>query len=223
MMEAVVSQILLVSDVADRELLQVRNKLGPAPYQVVDGRDSLHALLARMAAHPEPAPAGRRLDLIGHSVAHCFLKLGSWILDAASPAYFKATLKPHLAALQITQVRLLGCSTATTDVSWGVITSIAAGLGDGVEVFGTRRLIDELDYSDRGFISDDALAGYRAVTTPDRNPGPPTIINDVQTLEELARRRIWVEAGPPPALASHWTADHTCYAACAAHRLAAAG
>lgn len=205
-------RVLIVSDVADRELVRVRNALSHASYQLADGRDSIRSLLDLLAKNPEPAPAGRWLDLVGHSVEHCFLQMGSWTLDETAPDYFQATLKRQLQALQITKVRLLGCSTATTDRSWKVITDLADGLGGGTEVFGTRRLIDEADYNAHGFVSVDALAGSRAALLTDIHH-PPILDHD---------HRIWAGNGPPTLQAALRTTKHTCYAACAVRRLTTA-
>jgi len=200
MTERTGGQILLISNVVDRELQHVRDKLSQAHYQLAAERDDIRSLLDQLVSHSDQAPAPRGLDLVGHSVEDCLLKIGSWTLDEDAPAYFETKLKRQLQALQITKVRLLGCSTATTDRSWKVITDIAGKLGEGTEVFGTRRLIDEFDYDAHGFSSENVLAGSRSPL--------PTLIRHPGIIDHTARRNT----------------EHTCYAAsaaCAARRSAA--
>lgn len=155
--------LVLIGKVQDEQIDLVRAKLRAGAYRLVAGRDDVEAVLEELAAQVAPDPPACSLDLIGHADPHGLLHLGDWVIDENAATYFKNALRALLATLRVTQIRLLGCSTATERRGWAVICEIAAAVGDAVEVFGTRRVVDASDYSADGFIGIDAItdAGAR--------------------------------------------------------------
>ena len=109
----------------------------------------------------EPKPIVH-LDLIGPSAdPDCYLMIGDWTIDIYNVNNFaqSPTLELLLRYLKFKDMRLLGCSTATTDNGWHVIQRLAESLN--IEVFGTKDLICADDFTHLGFRSSDKLYSSR--------------------------------------------------------------
>jgi hypothetical protein len=121
----------------------------------VDGRADLEEVFGRLLSFGgEPSP--KTLDLIGHSSPDSLLQLGDWVLDASSSivsAFFRELADNDiLPRLGIHAVRLLGCSTATTEKSKWTLYSLADILG--LEVYGTKNMLFASHYDTKGFRRD---------------------------------------------------------------------
>lgn len=143
---------------------------------IVGARDELEALFGELlAVGAKPTP--KTLDLIGHSTAgKSHLVLGDWVLDATSPtvtAFFRGLADNDvLPRLGVTAVRLLGCTTATTDQGRWTVCALADILG--LPVFGTKDVIYSVHYDRTGFadertyvlVSNSELMGGADMTAP---------------------------------------------------------
>lgn len=158
-----VPQLSLVSAEAERELDAIRAAIGT--FENVRGVDDIVAVLRTRIMRDERAD---RLDLIGHSRGVGFLVLGEWKLDDSpqTAATFSLLLRPLLEQLGVRMIRLLGCSTAATQLCRAAMRAIAHAAR--CEVVGTMRFIGAGDYGPRGFTADWALCdadGRRADLT----------------------------------------------------------
>jgi hypothetical protein len=147
-----VTRLNLVSAAADRELDAIRRTI--ATYESASGLDDVVALLRARSVRGEPTEL---VDAIGHSRSHGFLAIGTWVIDDSpqTAASFTQLLHPSLEQLGVRTIRLLGCSTATTERGWSAMRAISRVTG--CEVLGTRRYISQHDYGPGGFISDHSL------------------------------------------------------------------
>ena len=137
---------------ADGELARIQELVGTRV--LVEERGDLEALLGRLLEAGAP-PAPRTLDLIGHTTRdESLLVLGAWVIDAASSkvrAFFRELAELEvLPRLGVGAVRLLGCGTAATAAGRATICRLADILG--VEVLGTRELLDAAHYGPGGFL-----------------------------------------------------------------------
>ena len=136
---------------ADAELARIQDAIELAV--LVDDRSDLERLLGDLLAIDHPV-VPKTLDLIGHSTADAsLLKLGDWVIDAASPtvtAFFRE-LADHavLPRLGVYAVRLLGCQTADTEHGRATLCALSDILG--LEVLGTTDLIFASHYDRHGF------------------------------------------------------------------------
>lgn len=146
------ARLTLISDTADRELDAIRRTV--EVFERVAGVDSVIANLKDHARREERVDT---LDLVGHSRGHGFLVMGNWVLDDSPQvaATFSQDLRSALDTLGVREIRLLGCSTATTERSFAALRRISQAARR--IVLGTRRYISKNDYSSNGFISDDTL------------------------------------------------------------------
>jgi hypothetical protein len=144
----------LVSGCADRELDTIRRTI--ATFETTSGLESLVAVLHDRSVRGDRTEL---LDAIGHSRSHGFLVLGSWVIDDSpqTAASFGQLLRPSLEQLGVRTIRLLGCSTATTERGRNAMRRIAQATG--CDVLGTKRYISQHDYGASGFVSDDTLIG----------------------------------------------------------------
>jgi hypothetical protein len=147
-----VKHLYLVSGGADRELDAIRNAMGT--FQDVSDLDQVIAVLRGCAA------AGCHIDVldaVGHSRSPGFLVLGTWVIDDSpqTAATFAELLRPWLQQLGVRTIRLLGCSTATTERGRNALRRIA--VVTGCCVLGTKRYISHHDYGAAGFASADTL------------------------------------------------------------------
>jgi hypothetical protein len=158
-----VTRLCLISDSADRELDAIRRTV-----EVYDRVANVEAVVASLHAHALRRVHAVTLDLVGHSRGHGFLVLGDWVLDDSpqTAATFRELIRPWLIAVGVREVRLLGCSTATSERARGALRKIAVAAR--CEALGTRRYVSKRDYDSRGFISDDVL-----VTADGTAPGRP--------------------------------------------------
>lgn len=126
------------------------------------------------------------LDLIGHAESpQYYLKIGDWqiglqdtdndldVNDNNMTDFIRNHLAPILAELDINRLRLLGCSTATTEAGFATMKTLAAelntpGKGEFV-VYGTRRPITSGDFGPDGFSADDDTLHPSNAT----GPAPP--------------------------------------------------
>src|SRR3954463_5670544 len=146
--------ISIISGTDDPELARIRAAIVGA--HVVDGRGDLEAVICRLLADGRPERP-RTLDLIGHSTATTsLLALGDWLIDARSPcvtAFFRELAEQEvLARLNVTEVRLLACTTA--DTAHGKWTVCAVSDILGVDVCGTKGLLLASHYGPDGFADD---------------------------------------------------------------------
>jgi hypothetical protein len=157
-------RLSLISGLADRELDAIRRTV-----RVFEDVASAAEVIAALQAHTAKGSRIDVIDLIGHSRRHGFLRLGIWQLDDSPQvaATMREEIRPSLAALGVSAIRLLGCSTAAKDRGLAAMRRIEHATGR--PVFGTRRFISKRDYGPEGFISDDALVGLdgRPVARPD--------------------------------------------------------
>ena len=146
------SRLNLVSAGADRELDAIRRTI--ATYECASGLDDVLAVLRDRSGRGERTEL---VDAIGHSRAHGFLALGTWLIDDSpqTAASFSQLLRPSLIELGVRTIRLLGCSTATTERGWTAMRAITRVTG--CDVLGTRRYVSQHDYGPDGFVSDDTL------------------------------------------------------------------
>ena len=91
------------------------------------------------------------------------LVLGTTVLDDSPPvaAAVGDQLRPVVSALGVRAIRLLGCSTATSERGRNALRRIS--LAARCDVLGTRRYVSKHDYGPSGFTSDGALVGARAL------------------------------------------------------------
>ncbi|HEY0252657.1 MAG TPA: hypothetical protein VGC41_14075, partial [Kofleriaceae bacterium] len=152
-LRSVIVRLNIISEGADRELDALRRTV--QVYQGAAGHERVIEILDEQAARGVHADT---LDLIGHS-RRGMLVLGKWLLDDSpqTAATFRTLLRPALDKIGIQKIRVLGCSTAVIEKGWSAIRRIAAA--SGRNVFGTKRYVSKTDYSNEGFISDEALAG----------------------------------------------------------------
>jgi hypothetical protein len=153
----------VISYTAERELDAIRAKL--ESYTSLRDLSELVAVLRARAAAGETIET---IDLIGHS-CDGVLVLGATQLDD-SPVVaiaFTDALRPVLFALGVRELRLLGCSTATTERGRAALRRIS--LAARCDVFGTRRYIGRHDYGPAGFLSDGALVSARALAALTRS------------------------------------------------------
>jgi hypothetical protein len=147
-----VARLTLISDTADRELDAIRRTV-----EVFERVGSVDRVVASLRDHARREERVDTLDLVGHSRGHGFLVVGSWVLDDSPQvaATFSQDLRSALDVLGVREIRLLGCSTATTERSFSALRRISQAARR--IVLGTRRYISKNDYSPSGFISDDTL------------------------------------------------------------------
>ncbi len=148
------THLIIVSNSDDAELDAIRGRIGV--FEPAAGLDDLVAALRRCV---ERNSAVEMLDAIGHSRAPGMLVLGRWVIDdsAQTVASFRELLRPLLLQLGVRVIRLLGCSTASTEPARRTLRSIARVTK--CRVFGTKRYVSIHDYAPEGFISNDALIG----------------------------------------------------------------
>jgi hypothetical protein len=154
-------RLQIISGQADAEIEEVRRKVTG-----LKTAGSAQEVSEIVKAQAKGNTQATKLDLIGHSQDNCFLHIGAWILDG-SAAGVLAELQAPLKKLGVTQVRLLGCSTATTDKGWDAIRAIAAACQ--TETFGTTRFIDRDDFDNDGFKSENVVASSKSVKHPPIN------------------------------------------------------
>jgi hypothetical protein len=147
-----VARLTLISDTSDRELDAIRRTVETS--ERIAGVD---ALIAKLRDHARCETRAETLDLVGHSRHQGFLVLGTWLIDDSPQvaATFSQDLRGALDVIGVREVRLLGCSTATTERSFAALRRIGQALRRAV--LGTRRYISKNDYGPSGFISDDTL------------------------------------------------------------------
>jgi hypothetical protein len=147
-----VARLTLISDTADRELDAIRRTV--EVFEQVGGVDGI---IANLRDHARRETRAETLDLVGHSRSHGFLVMGSWVLDDSPQvaASFVQDLRAALDVIGVREIRLLGCSTATSERSFGALRRISQAARRSV--LGTRRYISKNDYGRCGFISDDTL------------------------------------------------------------------
>lgn len=157
------ARLSLISDTADRELDAVRRAI-----DVFDRVKGLDSVLSVMRGHVDRGARADTLDIIGHSRGPGFLVVGNWVIDDSPQvaASFSQDIRPMLEEMGIRVVRLLGCSTGTTERGLGALRRISSAARR--PVLGTRRYVSKNDYSPDGFISDDVLVdGNGAKPRPD--------------------------------------------------------
>jgi LmbE family N-acetylglucosaminyl deacetylase len=147
-----VARLTLISDTADRELDAIRRTV--ERFEQISG---VEGLIANLRDHARSETQVATLDLVGHSRGHGFLVLGRWTIDDSPQvaATFGQELRAALDVLGVREIRLLGCSTATTERSFAALRRISHSVRR--MVLGTRRYISKNDYGPSGFISDDTL------------------------------------------------------------------
>lgn len=182
------ARLSVISAEPDHELDRLAERIAPSAR--IGGRAELEVWLGRLLAARDGAEviAPKTLDLLGHSTASTsLLRLGDWVIDAASPAvaaWFRALADRRvLPRLGIHAVRLLGCKTAETGPGRATICALSDILG--VEVYGTNHLLHEVHYDDHGFrdVWGFLLVGARALRrtageaaiTPEAARGPRTL------------------------------------------------
>jgi hypothetical protein len=159
------TRLSLVGAGSDRELDAIRGVI--ESFESVGGLDDVMAVLHQ---HYRRGSRAEILDAIGHSRSEGFLVLGTWVVDDSSQtaATFSELLRPLLSQLGVRTIRLLGCSTATTERGRNAIRRIAHVTG--CDVLGTRRYLNKYDYGRTGFVSDDMLVevdgAHRRPTLP---------------------------------------------------------
>lgn len=147
------SRLSAISAVSDRELDDIAQIIRPS-FRVND-RTDLEDLLGRLLAAADTGAAivPKTLDLIGHSTSTSLLRLGDWVLDAASPrvtAFFRGLAECDvLPRLGIRALRLLACNTAGTAQGRSTLCALAGILG--IEVLGTNHVLHEGHYDGDGF------------------------------------------------------------------------
>lgn len=143
----------LVSGSADRELDAVKRTI--VTFESASGLDDVVAVLRD---HASRGSRTELLDMIGHS-SRGLLVIGTWEIDDSpqAAATFSQLLLPSLEQLGVRTIRLLGCSTATTERGRNAMRRIARATE--CAVLGTRRYISKHDYGPDGFTSDHALIG----------------------------------------------------------------
>jgi hypothetical protein len=148
------AQLSVVSAEPDHELERLAERITTSVR--IGGRTELEAWFGRLLAARDGAEAiaPKTLDLLGHSTARTsLLRLGDWVIDAASPAvatWFRELAERRvLPRLGIHAVRLLGCKTAETGPGRATICALSDLLG--VEVYGTNHLLHEGHYDEHGF------------------------------------------------------------------------
>lgn len=148
-----VTRLNLLSADEDRELEAVGEVI--ETYETASNEDEMIAKLRDRAKRGEHFDI---LDMIGHSSSSGFLVLGTWVIDDRQQiaATFQLLVRPWLERLGIRTIRLLGCSTATSDRARRAIQAIARA--SGCDVLGTTRYVSKCDYAPGGFISDHILA-----------------------------------------------------------------
>lgn len=161
------ARLTLISDLEDVQLQRVCDALDRTAYTRVSGRRAVRLLVEH---HVDAPPAERTLDLVGHTCPDGLLLLGDWHLTEDAAAYF-ARLSDPLVALGVTRVRLLGCSTATTERGWRVLCALAGAVHDSISLWGSVRTLDADDYDRAGFVADDALVRAPRRATAERPPG----------------------------------------------------
>ncbi|MER6434676.1 hypothetical protein ABT272_45310 [Streptomyces sp900105245] len=115
--------------------------------------DDLHAVQRILSSLP-PAKTPINLDLIGHSTnGHHLLRIGNTVINMLDPAV--ADFFRHLADsdllehLNVTAVRLLGCSTATTPSGRRTMRMLSAELG--LPVYGTTKMLLRGHFTTQGY------------------------------------------------------------------------
>ena len=193
------SRISLVTSHPDAEVARLTRLLvDPLP---IDGRASLERQLGELATvagnHSSQA---RTLDLIGHATTDGLLRLGDWVIDGDSPtvnAFFRGIADVDLLPrLNVTSVRVLGCSTAVGTRARRTLRTLADLLG--LEVLGTLGPIYSLHYDADGFGEQWRFLLSRASEVPASPlilpPGDGAIGDDAATLALL--RLLDIEALP---------------------------
>jgi hypothetical protein len=155
------TRLNVMSGGVDRELDAIRRTM--ETFETTSGLESLVAVLHDRSVRGD---CTELLDAIGHSRSHGFLVLGSWVIDDSpqTAASFGQLLRPSLEQLGVRTIRLLGCSTATTERGRNAMRRIAQATG--CEVLGTKRYISQHDYRPSGFVSDDILVGPDGARPP---------------------------------------------------------
>ncbi|MEP6861173.1 MAG: hypothetical protein ABJE66_11155 [Deltaproteobacteria bacterium] len=155
-------RLSLISDSPDRELDTIRRTVN-----LFDRVADAEGLVEVLHRHAERRVHATSLDLIGHSRGHGFLVLGNWILDDSpqTASTFREFIRPSLDAIGIRELRMLGCSTGSSDRARTALRRIGTAVQR--DVLGTRRYLSKRDYDDRGFISEEVLVNA-AGSTPDR-------------------------------------------------------
>ncbi|HEY5948019.1 MAG TPA: hypothetical protein VIV40_21130 [Kofleriaceae bacterium] len=146
------TRLNLVSGCGDRELDALRQTLDD--FDNIGGLDDLIAVLH---GHARRGTRVDLLDAIGHSRAHGFLVIGTWIIDDSrqTAATFMQLLRPALQQIGVRTIRVLGCKTATPKRGRDALHTIARATR--CRVLGTKRFIGNRDYARIGFIAEDAL------------------------------------------------------------------
>lgn len=145
-------RLTLVSADEDRELETIRQII--VTHETASNAEDIIAKLRDRASRAEHIET---LDMIGHSCRPGFLVLGTWVLDdrPQTAATFQVAVRPFLQQLGVRTIRLLGCSTATSEPGRRAIHAIARS--SGCEVLGTTRYLSARDYAPGGFISEHVL------------------------------------------------------------------
>lgn len=121
---------------------------------LVNGRSDLEDMFGKLLAVAGSQRGLRTLDLVGHSTSDSsLLQLGDWVIDATRPsvtAFFRNLADNEvLPRLGIYAVRLLGCTTATTELARQTICTLAEILG--LEVQGTTSAVHAGHFTAKGF------------------------------------------------------------------------
>jgi hypothetical protein len=111
-----------------------------------------------------PPGVSRSLDLIAHGTRRGALRLGDWeldaVLDARLPAFFAAR-RALFVSSGLTQLRLLGCGTASGLAGPPTLRALKEALGDDIDVIGTNGPIDSGDFQPAGFVAEKKLVRWR--------------------------------------------------------------
>jgi hypothetical protein len=185
------SHLSLISSPYDGEVGTIATKLSNSAQ--IGGRGDVEELLCELlAATNGDVTLHRTLDLIGHSTPdRSLLRLGNWVIDATKSSvtsFFRGLAENDvMRRLGIRAVRLLGCETAATELGRATICSLAEILG--VEVYGSRVMLNATYYTPDGFNDDfrsslvSASEARGAVSpTPLLNGEPYKRTFDIETL-----------------------------------------
>lgn len=145
-------RISLVTSHPDAEVARLTRLL--VDVLPIDGRATLERTLGELAGVAgNHSSQPRTLDLIGHATTDGLLRLGDWLVDGDSPtvhAFFRGIADVELLPrLNVTSVRVLGCSTAVGLRARRTLRTLADLLG--LEVLGTLGPIYSLHYDAEGF------------------------------------------------------------------------
>jgi hypothetical protein len=168
----------------DEQLAATLKVIDDREEHAVAGLEQLEQKLKELA-QSLPSVTERWLDLIGHGYG--VLQLGDWAIESDPPrmSAFAASCRESLQALRVTKVRLLGCSTASTDAGQDAIMTLHAAFAQrqlNIDVVGTTMPLCAEDFDAAGLKSD-----FRGVVNRENLPrwgapeelgGPPSLQDD---------------------------------------------